>query len=563
MKFDLREQSFSTYGSYLAFSYPFDQNSPFSQKVCLRILHGEFERQDMYPLLLEDESGSELPYEATGTPAECTLNAGERQLRFCYQDADNVHFTGNCGVQITKAELGGYNRAVYRREDLWELAGDTSSLMVIVRAGRVVNESVWSPRGTGDDAIRLRIVPDETGRVDFQVQRFDLTYRPKPYLPYEDNRAAKEQAFSQFLGQMPKLPEVYREAAELALYINWSSVVEPEGYVKAPAMLMTKSYMNFIWSWDYAFNALAMCQGWEQLAYDQFLAMVHVQDEDGAYPDCFNARKLIRGFVKPPVQGFILDRMLEFAVPPQEVLETLYGSVSRLTRWWLDFRTGEDGLPLYHHGNDSGWDNGTAFAAGVPIQSPDLCTWLILQMDFLKRMALQLGKPDEADEWNAKADSLLAAMLDVLVEGDRFTALKVPENIRTGSNSLLLFVPLLLGERLPEELRRSMLEDLLSPGRFQTAFGFASEAVDSVYFVEDGYWRGAVWPPLAYILSEILRINGREQEARENARTFCDNCVRAGFAENYSALDGHPLRDNGYTWTTSVFLIFARDYLAD
>ncbi|OBZ14844.1 hypothetical protein A8L34_13195 [Bacillus sp. FJAT-27264] len=561
MNFNLQEQAFSTYGSYLAFSYPFNENSAYKENVCLRVLYGEFENQEHYPLLILDELGKQAPYHAAGSPAECVLSSQAGELRFCYQDTETVHFTGNCGVQIDKEQMDRYSRLIYHKDNMWEFAGDTSSLMVVIKNGTVRNESRWNRSGVGNESIVFQILPDESGRVDFQIRRFDLTYHPQPYCDYNQNLSAKEEEFNRFLSHMPEVPDQYLEAAKLALYINWSGVVEPEGYIKAPAILMTKSYMNFIWSWDYTFNALAMCKGWEELAYDQYLAMVHVQDEDGAYPDCFHARKVIRGFVKPPVQGFILERMMEHAAPSTEVLSTLYDSLTRLTGWWLDNRAGADGLPMYFHGNDSGWDNGTVFAEGVPVKSPDICTWLILQMDFLKEAALKLGKTEEAEAWGRKAAELLAKMLEVLVQDGRFIAKKIPENRNVGDTSLLLYVPLLLGTRLPEDLRQNMLHSLLEKGRFKAPYGYASEALDSGYFEEDGYWRGAVWPPLSYIVSEILRINGYEEEALDNAKKYCDICGQSGFAENYSALDGRALRDTGYTWTTSIFLVFLRDYL--
>lgn len=33
-------------------------------------------------------------------------------------------------------------------------------------------------------------------------------------------------------------------------------------------------------------------------------------------------------------------------------------------------------------------------------------------------------------------------------------------------------------------------------------------------------------------------------------------------AENFDALTGKPLRDQAYTWTASVFLVLAHEYLA-
>ena len=126
---------------------------------------------------------------------------------------------------------------------------------------------------------------------------------------------------------------------------------------------------------------------------------------------------------------------------------------------------------------------------------------------------------------------------------------------------MLLYIPLILGERLPEDLRKTMLDKLLTSGKFITDYGIASEPVDSEYFIEDGYWRGAIWPPTAFIMTELLMKNGKTEEALKNAESFCDLCAERGFYENYSAIDGRGLRDSGFTWTDSVFIILLRDYL--
>ena len=41
-----------------------------------------------------------------------------------------------------------------------------------------------------------------------------------------------------------------------------------------------------------------------------------------------------------------------------------------------------------------------------------------------------------------------------------------------------------------------------------------------------------------------------------------DMTAASGFAENFDALTGKGLRDLAYTWTASVALVLARDYLA-
>ena len=60
-----------------------------------------------------------------------------------------------------------------------------------------------------------------------------------------------------------------------------------------------------------------------------------------------------------------------------------------------------------------------------------------------------------------------------------------------------------------------------------------------------------------------LADSGEREFATEVARRFCNLCVKSGFAENYNALTGAPLRDPAYSWTASVFLLLAHEYLRD
>jgi hypothetical protein len=63
------------------------------------------------------------------------------------------------------------------------------------------------------------------------------------------------------------------------------------------------------------------------------------------------------------------------------------------------------------------------------------------------------------------------------------------------------------------------------------------------------------------ILVDGLRAAGEGELAGDIARRFCRLCEKSGFAENFDAVTGAPLRDRGYTWTSSVFLVLANRYL--
>jgi putative isomerase len=239
-----------------------------------------------------------------------------------------------------------------------------------------------------------------------------------------------------------------------------------------------------------------------------------------------------------------------------------WSETARWTDWWFTYRNPDgDGLPQYHHGNDSGWDNGTAFDAGFPVKGADLAAFLVLQMDVLAEVAGRLGKPAEAETWQRRADQLLGALLSRLWRGDRFVSPRAGDGaIAERSDSVFNCLPLVLGQRLPLPVRRQLVMNLQ---RYLTPYGPATEHIHSLLYEDDGYWRGPIWAPSTLLLVDGLRACGETALAAGVARRFCDLAKQSGFAENYNARTGEPLRDHAYTWTSSVFLILAHEYLAD
>ena len=128
------------------------------------------------------------------------------------------------------------------------------------------------------------------------------------------------------------------------------------------------------------------------------------------------------------------------------------------------------------------------------------------------------------------------------------------------SQSLLPYISLILGKRLPERIRSSMLEKL-SGDEFQTLHGFATESPLSPLYVSDGYWRGPIWAPATLLMVDALSACGAEALAKQTAERFIQMCEISGFAENFDAVTGAGLRDRAYSWTASVYLILAHEYL--
>jgi glycogen debranching enzyme len=341
-------------------------------------------------------------------------------------------------------------------------------------------------------------------------------------------------------------------AAELAAYVLWSATVRPAGFVTRPAVLMSKHWMDKVWSWDHCFNAIALAEGLPALAWDQYWLVFDHQDAAGALPDSITHSEILYNFVKPPIHGWAL-RHLD---PSREHEQAeVYSLLERWTSFWLTRRRvpGHE-LAHYQHGNDSGWDNATTFDPGRVVETADLAAFLILQMRELARLAGGLGRTVDAAHWSQAADRMRDALLAELWTGERFVARGAHSGRTWSSSSLLDLMPIVLGEELPETVRDSLAGGIK---RHLTEFGLATELTTSPHYQDDGYWRGPIWAPSTILIEDGLRRAGYAELADEVSTRFRALCERSGFAENFDARSGAGLRDRAYTWTASAYLILA------
>jgi glycogen debranching enzyme len=333
--------------------------------------------------------------------------------------------------------------------------------------------------------------------------------------------------------------------------------VDPAGFLTRPAVLMSKHWMDKVWSWDHCFNALALAAGDPELAWHQFQLPFDHQDPAGALPDSVAHSEVLHNFVKPPIHGWAFGHLRRLLPRPLERVE-LAQTYERLARWtgfWLDHRRvpGHD-LPHYQHGNDSGWDNATTFDGGRVVETADLAAFLVIQLDELATLAAELDDAAAAARWTDTAARIRGTLVDRLWDGSRFG----PRDAATGrsrrSTSLLDLIPVVLGPDLPREVLDRLVQGITA---HLTPHGPATEPVRSPHYLADGYWRGPIWAPATVLIEDGLRRAGHTGLADEISRSFRALCEKSGFAENFDAETGAGLRDRAYTWTASGYLILA------
>lgn len=571
MRIDLNTFPYSRYGSYMALSCLKENYRELGNEpgLYLRTVHGSAKSPLVARLrLIRARGGEELSFSSklSGTALELSTEGGKVQLVFA--DCDTLLIRAEKGIELELNFLTGTGpydyiytferdgRAVY----MANCYKNTNRYLVVPGTGQVRLEQEWEEssslysrlRFSGENGSSLWLREVET-EWDGSIPEGD----------FESCRRKNEQAFERFRAAMPSIRRMYEQTAYMAAFLNWSAVVRADGRLKRDGMYMSKNWMCNVWSWDHCFNAIALSYGNPQAAWDQFMVMFDLQDPTGLLPDSTNDAIVIWNYCKPPIHGWALKKMREHMQLTAAQKAEAYDCLSRWTDWWLSCRDYDrDGLCEYNHGNDSGWDNSTAFCELPPIAVAELQAFLVLQMETLCELAQELARAQEAKEWNRKKEALLENMLAHIFREDLPVSIHSGDHTVIENQSLLPYVSIVLGKRLPEAVREKMIGQLKHSG-FYTDYGFATERPQSPYYRSDGYWRGPIWAPSTMLILDGLAQCGEEELVREAAERFARMVAASGFAENFDALTGEGLRDRAYTWTSSVFLILTHEYVGD
>ncbi|KND33551.1 MGH1-like glycoside hydrolase domain-containing protein [Streptomyces acidiscabies] len=559
--FSVHDIPFSFSGSW------FDVSPVVAEKTYADDLHLVSHQNGMHGVLrlvpLDPATGARAETRIEATPALLSWAGAGGRVELAYETPDTLRLRGNglgLGVYAAAPTLTPFSGTYFFPDPATGAHVFTSyetgrRYRVTVLSGTLADVTGAQALGGAERGVVV------AGEWEIAVEEID-TARPAytSSASFDDVVRGAREAFAAFVDAVAPWRSDDTPAAELAAYVLWSATVRPTGLVTRPGVLMSKHWMDKVWSWDHCFNALALAPGCPSLAWDQFALPFDHQDASGALPDSVTHSEVLRNFVKPPIHGWAFGHLRRrLATPPtRDELTEAYERLERWTGFWLTARRapGAD-LPYYEHGNDSGWDNATAFDPERVVVTADLAAFLILQLHELADLARELERPSDADHWAELASRTQAALLDQLWTGDRFAARSATTGATWTSAGLLDLMPIALGEHLPTDIAGTLADRIKA---HLTPYGLATELTDSPHYLPDGYWRGPIWAPATILVEDGLRRAGHERLADDINARFRALCETHGFAENFDALTGTGLRDRAYTWTASAYLLLAEAY---
>ena len=227
--------------------------------------------------------------------------------------------------------------------------------------------------------------------------------------------------------------------------------------------------------------------------------------------------------------------------PNYQFLEEVYPPLKRWNAWWFDNNDEDsDRIIQYNHPYSSGLDDSPLWDKGMPVESPDINTYLSIQMDSLGKIAQLLGKEAEARNWQERSQAIVVRMVEHMWDDDLgfFHALHRgnPIGVLTPFNLL----PLWTG-KLPKQIRDRLIQHLTNPEEFWGEFRIPSVAYNDPKHEPETMWRGPIWVNINYFFIEALRKNGEHLLANELTKKTLDLISTSpGITEYYSSKTGKP-----------------------
>jgi glycogen debranching enzyme len=295
--------------------------------------------------------------------------------------------------------------------------------------------------------------------------------------------------------------------------------------------------------------------------------MLAYQLPDGMLPDAVYDEGIVTEInhpihaevTKPPIVAWAALKLHETA-PDLGFLQEIYIPLVRWNAWWFSMNDDDvDGLAQYNHPYSSGLDNNPLWDFGMPVESPDLNTYLCVQMGSLALMAEALGLEVEGRMWRRRASSIVRRMIEDFwdEEAGVFRALhdEKPIPVITPFN----LYPIWTGQ-LPDAIRNRLLEHLRNPDEFWGDLVIPSVARNDPTYDPDAMWRGPIWININYFFVEALHQIGEHELAQELREKTLQLVMRhASIYEYYNADTGDPSPNaaNIFGWSAAVFIDLA------
>jgi hypothetical protein len=400
------------------------------------------------------------------------------------------------------------------------MAADSSKAI----EGKLTLDSFFNVSRNGPEDAKIEFLPNENGVFEIAVYLMNPDeWGYIDYLPVEEVAKAAANDFEAFAAAYPKVGTEWEELRDLSIYSIWLHRESPNDREIIPTMKGDLIYSNCVkagWAntYEQPLHAMAMkdTEKAAKLIIDTYLHMtnsmlpVTVSTFKTHYQAC------------PPTFGVAVVDLLgkTGSTLPAEDAAKLYSAMTENFAWWHKGHSFAAHRFSYNH-RDEMQLAGTSYSAfEFPLETPDLYALMILYTEAIAKLSAIVGD-GKAAEWTAEQKAITEELLS-LWNGTSFDCRAAVSSKRFATESLLAYLPVILGGRLPADVIDKLTAALGDEEKFLSDRGFRSESRQSAYYDADVTGCGAVVAWLQQLIIGSLFNCGKTDLAEKAAVRFLE-----------------------------------------
>jgi putative isomerase len=562
---DITRVPFSDRGSRILV-YQYVNRPSLYVKLAERLIHVEpgIESYLRRPPFMDDlcligEDGQVLDFRLTTSPEMLQFETQLGSFHLVFQDANTLvfglpdHVTAGLRFRVNSAH--------------WYQTGTGGEVKHVRNMSyEVINGEVQTNNSTpGFPGVEILV--DAGQDCSISLHTWDGPKRDFVPASFSIARLQATERWTKWFEQVPEVEERFQHKYAYAWWVMGNNIVNPRGYLTRRAMVPSKASYVGAWLWDSALHTIAYRHVDPELARDQVRVMLAQQEPDGMLPDVVFDEGVvteidhpIQGRVtKPPILTWAVLKLHEVA-PDIGFLHEVYEPLKRENQWWFKYNDDDrNGIVAYTHPYSSGLDDSPLWDHGMPVESPDINTYLQIQMMSLGLIAERIGRLEEARKWREEAASLTYRMIDHLWDEEMGIFQALHEGKKVPVLTPFHLLPLWTGQ-LPGKYNDRLIEHLLDPDEFMGKFALPTMAYNDPAYDPQTMWRGPLWANINYFFIEALQQTGRpDLAAGLRERTLDVITAQPGISEYYDSQTGiaPPRAIPGFGWTSAVYIELA------
>jgi hypothetical protein len=148
----------------------------------------------------------------------------------------------------------------------------------------------------------------------------------------------------------------------------------------------------------------------------------------------------------------------------------------------------------------------------------------------ISKLAQRMGFKEESQLYQKRSKDLLDKMIKTFWNGEKFVCFTDTKRELVDEENIALYQPIILGKRLPREIRDKIGKAVGNPDTFFMETGFASESKKSPYYdvTFGAFMLGTILAPVQLMMTVGLYNAGQREVALKNAYNWCEKCLEVG-----------------------------------